>query len=130
MGKFTEFRRKIASRIVVYYYNRQYQKAVIRAEKKRLSNGDQMIYVIDHFIKGELLSPITRKEFRAIKHAAQKLHRNDIYWSNAYNTGMLKEQCWYHTANRDGEDGLTEKEKEVRRLAFLREGLKRARLYK
>lgn len=129
MSKFNDFRRKIAGRVVAYYYNRHWQKAVIKAEERH-KKENQRIYVIDHFVKGQLLSCINRKEFRLIKHAAQELHNNEIYWSNAYNTGMLKEQCWYHTADGSGQGALTKKEMEIRRLAFIRQGLKAARLYK
>lgn len=128
-NKFKALRKKLASKLVVWYYNRAYQKAVIEAEQRHEKDGE-MIYVIDHFIQGKLLSAINRAEFRAIKHSAQKLHHNSMFWSNAYNTGMLKEQCWYHTANRSQQDSLNAKQKEVRRIAFIQMGLKKARLYK
>lgn len=129
MGKFNEFRKRIAGKIVTFYCNRMYNKAMLKAEERHAKDGE-MIYVVDHFIKGQLLSAINRKEFRFIKHTAQKMHRDELYWSPAYGVNMLKEQCWYHTADRSGNQALTEKDKEIRRLAFIRAGLKKARLYK
>ena len=123
MSKFNDFRKNIAGRIVSYYRNRVYQKAVAKADR-RAADENTTIYVIDHFIKGQTLSCVNRKEFRFIKHSAQKLHKGDQFYSPQYGMKMLREQCWYHTG------GLSEKEKEVRRLSFIRDGLKKARLYK
>lgn len=128
MSKFSEFKRRLAGRIVTYYRNRMYWKAVQKADERHAKDGE-MIYVIDHFVKGQLLSAINRKEFRLIKHSAQKLHKDSAYWSPQYGVEMLKQQCWYHTADRSGNNGLTAKDKEIRRLAFIRKGLKEARIY-
>ena len=40
----------------------------------------------------------------------------------------LREGAWYFTADRAEKNGITPEEKEIRRLAFLREGLRRAKL--
>lgn len=129
MGKFNDFRRRLAGNIVTYYYNRQYRKAVAEAERRHKDEGTT-IYVIDHFIKGQLLSTINRKQFRFIKHAAQETHRNMLFWSPKYGTDMLREQAWYHTADGSGKNVLSPTEIERRRLALIRAGLKKARLLK
>lgn len=128
MSRFTEFKTRVAGKIVTRYYSRAYEKAVAKADARHAKEGE-MIYVIDHFVRGELLSTINRKQFRKIKHAAQELHKNELFRSGSYNTDMLKEQCWYHTPDRGGNNALSAKEREVRRIAFIRMGLKKARLY-
>lgn len=127
-SKLKVFRKRLAGRIVTFYYERQYRKAVAIADERHKKEGCT-IYVIDHFVKGRLLSTVNRKEFRTIKHAAQKLHNNPLFWSPDYGTQMLGQSCWYHTANGSEECGLPAKEREIRRLAFIRMGLKKARLY-
>ena len=128
MGKFTEFKRKIAGAIVTYYYGRMYDKAVEKADARHAKEGET-IYVIDHFIQGQFLSAINRKEFRFyIKGPATELHKNSIYASPHYGMNMLRQQAWYHTADRSEQNGLTETDKVIRRGAFIRSGLKKARL--
>lgn len=127
MGKINEFRHRLAGKVVTYYYNRQYRKAVEEADRRH-AEEHTTIYVIDHFIKGRLLSTIDRKEFRFIKHAAQKTHRNMLFWSSQYSTDMLREQAWYHTPDGSESRGLSRAEIERRRLALIRAGLKKARL--
>lgn len=129
MSRFTDFKTRIAGKIVTYYCDKAYRKAVVQAEERHKREGE-MIYVIDHFIEGQLLSCINRREFRFIKHMAQKLHKDVAYWSPEYGVDMLKEMCWYHTANGSEENALTPREAEIRRLAFIRAGLKKARLFK
>lgn len=127
MNKIKKTMRKWARMIVTYYYNRLYRQAVELAEKRH-NEEHTTIYVIDHFVVGQVLSCINRKEFRFIKHSAQKLHKNPMYYSNAYGTDMLRGQCWYHTKDGSEKNGLTDKDKEIRRLAFIRSGLKKAKL--
>lgn len=127
MRKFNEFRHRLAGKVVTYYYNRQYRKAVEEADRRH-AKEHTTIYVIDHFIKGQLLSTIDRKQFRFIKHAAQKTHRNMLFWSSRYSTDMLREQAWYHTPDGSGSRRLSKAEIERRRLALIRAGLKKARL--
>lgn len=126
--KFNQFRKAIAGRIVTYYCERAYKKAVSLADKRHNEEGETF-YVIDHYEKGKLLSVINRAEFRQIKHCAQKLHKNELFWSNHYNVNMLRSQCWYHTPNRSGDNGISEMSKEIRHSALIKKVLKDARLY-
>lgn len=128
MNYFKKLARKWATRIVTYYYQRLYIKAVEAADARHAKEGETM-YVIDHFIKGQTLSVINRREFRWIKHTMQKKSLDPRYWSADYGMKMLREQAWYHTPDRSGGNGLSAKQKEVRRIAFIRSGLKKARLY-
>lgn len=126
--KFNQFRKAIAGRIVTFYCERAYKKAVLLADQRHNEEGETF-YVIDHYEKRKLLSVINRSEFRRIKHLAQKMHRNEMFWSNYYNINMLRKQCWYHTPNRSGGNALSETDKDIRHSALIRKVLKDARLY-
>jgi hypothetical protein len=45
-----------------------------------------------------------------------------------YYISNLKDGAWYYTADRGEQNGLTPEEKEIRRLAFVRHLLHRAKL--
>lgn len=124
-----KFAKKLAILIVTYYYNRIYKKAVKVADKLHLENGE-MYYVVDHFLKGQTLSIINRKAFRRMKSDAQRWTNpnHEMYYSKDYNLQIVKDGCWYHTANRSEECGLTNVDKEARRLFFIKVGLLRAKL--
>lgn len=124
-----KFFRKMAAAVVTYYYNRIYRKAVEAADKQHAEHKE-MFYVVDHLIKGQMLTVINRRMFRQMKMDAQRWTNPlyEIYFDSGYNIQMLKDTGWYHTPNRSEENGLTEKDKEVRRLAFIRMGLQRAKL--
>ena len=64
----------------------------------------------------------------AAKNSNTPTANKNEYWSKDYNMALLREGAWYYTPDRAEKDGLTPKEKEIRRLAFLREGLRRAKL--
>jgi hypothetical protein len=123
--------RRIASFFVTLYYNRNYKKAKELCDKRHHDFGE-MFYVIDWPTTSgkNVLRVINRKKFRSLKHWAQKYYvSKDLrFWSNEYNIALIKDGSWYHTANREEKDGLSAQQAEIRRLAFIREGLKRAKL--
>lgn len=126
-----KYLRTIAARLVTWYYRRMYDKGVracdrLHAEKK------WAYYLIDwpDASGRRVLKPLNRRGFRNLKHWAQGFYFGvDMkYWSKDYNMSTLRKGAWYYTADREGKDGMDANEKEVRRLAFLREGLRRANL--
>ena len=127
------FARKIAKYLVTYYYNRCYRKAVAEADRRH-AREREMMYVVDHLIEGQTLTVVNRGQFRQMKHDIQEvsLRRKDrnwkMYWSAEYGVNILKDGSWYHTADRSGQNGLTEVDREARRLFFIRVGLYRAKL--
>lgn len=127
MSKLRELRKRLAGKIVTYYYGKQFDKAVEKADKRHKA-GEGKIFVVEHFEKGKLLSTINRSQFRLIKHAAQKLHKNETYYSPEYGMKMLTQQCWYHTPDKSEMGAISEQQKSIRRAAFIRSGLKKARL--
>lgn len=131
-----KFFRKIAAMLVTAYYRRMYNKGVKECERLH-AEKKFAYYLIDWPVRdrsgkelNRILRPLNRRGFRNLKHWAQGFYFGvDMkYWSKDYNMALLREGAWYYTADRAGKDGLTPKEKEVRRLAFLREGLRRAKL--
>ena len=128
-----EFAKRLAKYLVTYYYNRCYNKAVAQADRRHDEEGE-MMYVVDHLVKDQTLTVINRAQFRRMKHDMQKIgfrHKVEnwqMYWSEQYGTGILKDGAWYHTADRSGQNGLSEVDREARRLFFIRVGLFRAKL--
>lgn len=113
-----KFFRKLAGYIVTVYANRIYRKAVKKADKVHEERGE-MIYVASSIEDVRELVIYNRYKFRQMKN---RLFIPKYYISN------LKDGAWYHTADRIGRNGLSEKEKEARRLAFVKHVLNRAKL--
>lgn len=107
--------------VVTAYANRIYHKAVDAAEQRHEKEGET-IYVTNGAIRASSLVTYNRKQFRK----AKRLLR--VYDNNQYNIAALKQAAWYHTRNRDEKDGLTAKQKELRRLAFIKYLLRQAKL--
>lgn len=115
------FCRKMAIYVVTAYANRIYRKAVLAAEQRH-EKEKETIYVTNGAISASSLVTYNRKQFRR----AKRLLR--ISDNKQYNIAALKKSAWYHTANRDGKDGMTAKSKELRRLAFIKNLLRQAKL--
>lgn len=126
-----KFFRKIAARLVTLYYRRMYKKGVAACDALHASRKCTY-YLIDWpDNKGKrTLRPLTRTGFRNLKHWSQEFYFGvDMkYWSKDYNMSVLREGAWYYTPDRKETKGLSSQEKEIRRLAFIREGLRRANL--
>lgn len=113
-----KFFRRLAGYIVTVYANRIYRKAVKEADRVHAERGE-MIYVASSIEDVRELVIYNRYKFRQMKN---RLFIPRYYISN------LKEGAWYHTADRGGNNGLSEQEKEARRLAFVQHVLHRAKL--
>lgn len=126
-----KFFRRIAARLVTMYYRRMYRKGVEQCDKLH-AEKKWAYYLIDWPDKNgrRVLKPLNRKGFRNLKHWSQEFYFGvDMkYWSNDYNMSVLREGAWYYTPDRAETKGMTPQEKEIRRLAFIREGLRRAGL--
>ena len=113
-----KFFRRLAGYAVTAYANRLYRKAV-RIADKRHKEENTMIYVISSFYNPSYLVTYNRKQFRAAKEFL-KLRNEKIE--------SMKAGSWYYTPDAIGRNGITEKDKEARRLAFVRMILGRAKL--
>ena len=113
-----KFFRRLAGYIVTIYANRIYRKAVKEADRVHEERKER-IYVASSIEDVRELVIYNRYKFRQIKN---KLFIPKYYISN------LKDGAWYYTADRLEKNGLSPEEKEVRRLAFVRHVLHRAKL--
>lgn len=113
-----KFFRKLAGYIVTIYANRIYRKAVKEADKYHAVHRERF-YVASSIEDVRELVIYNRYKFRQIKN---RLFIPKFYISN------LKDGAWYYTADRGEKNGLTPEEKEIRRLAFVRHVLHRAKL--
>lgn len=113
-----KFFRKIAKFVVALYANRLYRKGVKIADKRHEAEKE-MIYLASSMVDISQLVTLNRRQFRYMK---RRLFIPKHYICN------LKDGAWYHTADRGEQRGLTAQEKEIRRLAFVRHVLHRAKL--
>ena len=111
--------RRIASFFVVAYANHVYRDRVRLADKFHKQLKWRM-YVCIPF-DGKTLIVMDRKGFR---HAKRLRHINDPTMS----TVKLMDGSFYYTGDRDENGAMSPKEKELRRLAFVRYMLRRAKL--
>ena len=108
----------MAGYLVTVYANRLYRKAVKEAERVHKELGER-IYVASSFRDISKLIILNRAKFRLMKRALHIVN---------HNISNLMEGAWYYTADRAEQHGLSEKEKEARRLAFVHHMLVRAKL--
>jgi hypothetical protein len=113
-----KFFRKLAGYIVTIYANRIYRKAVKEADKYHEVHRERF-YVASSIEDVRELVIYNRYKFRQIKN---RLFIPKFYISN------LKDGAWYYTGDRLEQGCLTPEEKEIRRLAFVRHVLHRAKL--
>lgn len=115
-----KFFRRMAIYVVTAYANRIYRKAVKAADERHKKDGE-MIYVSNGVINGTVLRTYNRKEFRYAKRLLK-------VGNKTLTVSALKAACHYHTANRSEKDGMSARDKELRRLAFVKTLLRNAKL--
>ena len=113
-----KFFRRMAAYVVTIYANRIYRKAVKIADQRH-EKEKEMIYVASSLSDVRVLTTYNRKQFRQIK--------NRLFIPK-HHICNLKSGAWYHTADRGCIRGLSDAEKEARRLAFIKHVLYRAGL--
>ena len=115
------FFRRIAVYVVTAYANHIYQKAVKVADKRH-EEEKTTIYVANGTIDASELRTYNRNEFRRVKRFLK------IYDNKSYNMCNFKQASWYYTPNAEGAGGMTPRTKELRRLAFVKNILRNAKL--
>lgn len=121
--------RKPAILIVTLWANRAYRQGVAAAERRyqgEVARGYEaknngMVYLACDSWHPDKLKTYTKRQFKVEKRAYGTAAR-------LLTMNTLKRGCYYHTADRWGNGGLSEKDKEVRRRAFVRERLRYAKL--
>lgn len=114
--------KKLATVCVTAYANWTFKKAVKLAEAKRKKNYARQYVLSDPFPQNpDKLIVLNAKEFRKMK----RFFHVPI---GAIPSDTLINQSWYYTSGLKGEDAMVFDEQEIRRLAFVRMLLKRAKL--
>ena len=78
-------------------------------------------YVISHPLNDRRLIVVTAKQHR-------QLRKEFNVPRNYLPVDCLEKQSWYYTAGASGKDGISYREEQIRRLAFVRMLLKKAKL--
>ena len=112
-----KFFRKLAGKIVTIYANRLYTKAVKEADRVH-NKLKERIYIVSSWGDISELVVLNRNTFRKMKRT----------FSIQDNMTSLMEGAWYYTADRAEKNGLSEQDKEARRLSFIRHLLAKAKL--
>ena len=115
-----KFFRKLAAMVITIYANHLYKKAV-RIADQRHARENQMIYVASENFHPDHLTTYDKARFKVEKHVFG-------FHARLLTLQSLKNGCYYHTPDRAGNQAMTDKEKERRRLFFIRERLQKARL--
>ena len=112
--------KKLAAMVVTIYANYLYNKAV-RIADQRHEREHTMIYVASKNFHPDYLTTYNRERFKIEKQVFG-------YHARLLTLQTLKNGCYYHTPDRAGNQAMSEREKERRRLFFVRERLQKARL--
>lgn len=115
-----KFFKKLAAYFVTTYANRTYRNAIKVADSWRAATGKRYYVITDPRDERKLVS-LDNKGFIQIRHELG-IRSKDL------TIGELKSRCWYYTANENGKDVIPARELVIRRLAFVRDRLKAAKL--
>lgn len=120
MNIFKRIFRKPAIIFVTLYAKHIYKTGVAAAELRHEQEGN-MIFLAANSFRPDHLVTYDKEQFKSEKRiygmAARLLTMN-----------TLRSGCYYHTADRYGGNGMTKHDSEVRRKAFIKERLKKAKL--
>lgn len=120
MKFFKKLFRRPAIILVTLWANRTYKQGV-KAAEQRHRREKKTIYLAAQTFHPDRLVTYTREQFRLQKKVFG-------YHARLLTVNTLREGCYYYTADRYGQHGMTERDKEVRRKAFIKERLTLARL--
>ena len=112
--------RRLAVIVVTAWANYTYNTAVAQADA-RYRREHTMIYVASKNFQPDYLTTYDKNRFKAEKHVFG-------YAARLLTLQTLKNGCYYHTPDKAGNQGMSEKDKELRRQFFIRERLQKAKL--
>ncbi len=116
--------KKIFRKIAIWFtrkYAAQLYKQVVALAEERHASLHRKVYVITNPADESKLMCITAKEFCHFR------SRGGIS-SKTLPISELRRSCWYYTANGNGKDVISAKEKAIRKEAFLLDSIRRAKL--
>lgn len=112
--------RRPAIILVTMWANRTYRQGVAAAEERHRKEK-ATIYLAAAAFHPDRLVTYTRDTFRVQKKVFG-------YKARLLTMNTLREGCYYYTADKYGNNGMSERDMEIRRKAFIRERLTLARL--
>lgn len=114
--------KKLAAVFVTMYANYLYKMAVSAAEARH-AKEHRMFYVASENFRPNKLTIYDRVRFKQEKQVFG-------YHARLLTLNTLYNGCYYHTADRAGNQKMSKREKERRRLYFVQERLRMAKLAK
>lgn len=120
MNLFKRLFRRPAIFLVTIWARRAYNEGVAAAELRH-KREHKTIYLAANSFRPDHLVTYDKSQFKIEK---------KVYGVKARLLTMntLKQRCYYHTPDGQELNGLSEKEKEIRRRAFIKERLRMAKL--
>ena len=120
MNFFKRLFRRPAILIVTLYAKHIYSQGVDAAERRHTLEG-KTIYLATNSFRPDHLVTYSKPQFKLEK---------KVYGVHARLLTMntLKRGCYYYTEDRFGNNGMSDRDKETRRRAFVRERLRLAKL--
>ena len=124
MGKIKSFLRKLFRRpaiiLVTQWAKIAYKQGVDAAERRHQLEGRTIYLAKDNFHPDHLRT-YNKPQFKAEKWVYG-------YHARLLTMNTLKNGCYYYTADKYGNNGMTAREREVRRRFFIKERLQKAKL--
>lgn len=107
--------------LFVTIWARNAYKTGVEAAEKRWKQEHRTVYLAANSFRPDHLVTYTKPQFKTEK-------RVYGYHARLLTMNTLKQGCYYYTADRYGNNGMTEEEKEIRRRAFIKQRLRLAKL--
>ena len=111
--------KKIAVLAVTAYARRTFEQTAKRAEQRSRETGRPVYVITDQFSRHNRLMILTYREYKTLRNS---LGFEPIYFS----LPRLRSSCWYHTEDTEGT--LSNKDRETRKRAFVKDCLINAKL--
>lgn len=112
--------RKLAILFVTLWSKWAYNQGV-RAAEERWKSSHRTIYLAANSFRPDRLVTYDKSQFKQEKKVFG-------YHARLLTMNTLKNGCYYYTADRFGNNRISDEEKEIRRRAFVKERLRMARL--
>ena len=120
MNIFKRIFRKPAIYIVTLYARLVFKQGVEAAERRHLMER-KTIYLASKTFQPDRLVTYSKEQFKVQKRAFGMAAR-------LLTMNTLKAHCYYHTKDKWEQNGLSERELEIRKKAFIKERLRLAKL--
>lgn len=124
MNIFKKIARKISVLLVTIWAKRTWRIGVEAAERRWKQTPPaqrRTIYLAANSFRPDHLVTYDKPQFKLEKHVYG-------YQARLLTMNRLRQGCYYYTADKYGNNGMTDEEKEIRRRAFIKQRLRMAGL--